>query len=185
MTKSGVVLERRIIGKGTLIVKEGEVGNCAYLIQSGKVQVYSTHEGRTVEFARLEAGEIFGEMSLIFDEARTASVKAIEETTLIIIDRQMFEKKLDKTDPTIKAIVKMLTARLVSANKVVVQKKGDLEELVSTARFIYENTLTSLPQNRQRTFQNAILPKLDEFLDSVRAFEEKYDTERNAPHNNG
>jgi len=177
MGKAGVVLERRVVKKDTPIMREGDSGNCAYLIQSGCVVVYTTHEGKKVELARLEAGEIFGEMALIFDEARTANVVALDETNLIIIDRDMFKEKLSKSDPTIQAIVRMLTQRVISANKAVVQKKTDLEELTHTARFIYENVLMGLPNNKQRTFQNAVLPKLDEFLDSIRAFQDRFEIE--------
>ncbi len=172
MSKSGIKLERRVVRKGTLITREGDPGNCAYLIQSGKVVVFTQHEGRKVELAILEAGQIFGEMALIFDEPRTASVKAHEHTVLIIIDRKVFEEKLDRSDPTIRAIVQMLTQRIVSANKIVAYKKTDRQELMNAARMIYENTLTVLPGNQQKAFQDRILPKLDEFLQAVQGFDE-------------
>ncbi|MCB9981372.1 MAG: cyclic nucleotide-binding domain-containing protein, partial [Rhodospirillales bacterium] len=113
---STVILERRFVPKGTLIMEEGEPGNCAYLIQSGVVEVFTQNEGRELRLAKLDLGQIFGEMALIFDELRTASVRALEDCNLIVITRQSFQAKLGKTDPTIAAIVKMLTQRVISAN---------------------------------------------------------------------
>lgn len=173
--KPTVILERRFIPKGTLVMKEGDPGNSAYLIQSGSVEVFTENDDKVISLAKLELGQIFGEMALIFEERRTASVKAIEDCNLIVITRQSFQQKLDKTDPTIKAIVHMLTQRIISANNAMVNKKSSMDDLVETTNIIYQNILSSLPKSRQRTFQNSVLPKLDEFLDAIRAFDDKYD----------
>ncbi len=173
MSKDSVILERRFVPEGTMVMKQGDRGNCAYLIQSGSVLVYTEHKGKHVELATLELGEIFGEMALIFDEPRTASVKAKEDSNLIILTRDTLKQKMDRTDPTIKAIMTMLTRRIVSANNSLMNKGSDLQDMTETSRIIYQNVLKSLPKSQQRTFQNAVLPKLDEFLDTVRAFKEK------------
>lgn len=165
-----MILERRYVPKGTLVVKQGEDGNSAYLVQSGAVEVYTDHEGRKIELAKLGVGQIFGEMSLIFDGERSASVRATEDCNLIVITRQAFKQKLQKSDPTVRAIVEMLTNRIVSSNNAVVQKQSDIEDLMETSRIIYQNILTSLPRTRQKTFQEKVLPSLDAFLDSIRSF---------------
>ena len=172
---SNVILERQFVPEGTLILKEGDPGNSAYLIQSGTVEVYTEHDGREVRLATLELGQIFGEMALIFDDLRAASVRSLEDCNLIVITRQAFQQKLDKTDPTIKAVLQMLTQRIVSSNNAVVNKQGESKDLMETTRIIYQNMLSGLPKNRQSTFQKDVLPKLDEFLNAIRAFEEKSD----------
>ncbi len=169
-----VILERRFVPQDTLIMKEGDPGNSAYLIQSGSVEVYTENDDKKISLAKLELGQIFGEMALVFDERRTASVRASEDCNLIVITRQSFQQKLDKTDPTIKAIVQMLTQRIISANNTVVNKKSSSEDLYETTQIIYQNVLSVLPKNRQRTFQNAVLPKLDDFLNAIRSFEDRY-----------
>ncbi|GJL85380.1 MAG: hypothetical protein DHS20C02_11550 [Micavibrio sp.] len=171
---SSIILERRFVPEGTMIMKQGDSGNCAYLIQSGSVLVYTEHKGKHVELATLELGEIFGEMALIFDEPRTASVKALEDTNLIILTRETMKQKMARTDPTIKAIITMLTNRIVSANNTLMNKGSDMQDMTETARIIFQNVLNSLPKGEQRTFENAVLPKLDEFLDSVRAFKDRF-----------
>lgn len=177
MVKESIVLERRFVPEGALIVRQGDEGNSAFLIQSGSVVVFAEHEGKQVELARLELGQIFGEMALVFDEPRTASVKALEDCNLIIITRQSFKQKLERSDPTIKAIVKMLSQRMVTANNSLLNKRTDMEALNEAARVIYQNILSELPRSHQRTFQNGVLPKLEEFLNSVRAFGDRFKSE--------
>lgn len=119
------ILERRAVPKGTFVMREGDPGNCAYLIQSGVVKVFTEKDDKKTVLATLEAGEIFGEMALVFDEPRSASVVAAEETNLIVITREMFKQKLHKTDPTIKAIIGMLIKRVTQTNERVVKSNSD------------------------------------------------------------
>ncbi len=170
MSKDSIILERRFVPEGTMVMKQGDSGNCAYLIQTGSVAVFTEGNGKYVELAKLELGQIFGEMALIFDEPRTASVKALEDTSLIIITRETLKKKLARTDPTIKAIMTMLTQRIVSANNTLTNKGSDLRDMTETARIIYQNVMGSLPKDQKQAFESSTLPKLEEFLNSVRSF---------------
>ncbi len=115
-----VILERRFVPKGSIFIKQGDEAYSAYLIQSGSVSVYSKVNDDVHELAQLGAGEICGEMALVNDGPRIASVKAIEDCNLIVITRTAFEEKLRKVDPTIYAIIKMLIERLKNLNETVV-----------------------------------------------------------------
>ncbi|MCK5384488.1 MAG: cyclic nucleotide-binding domain-containing protein [Alphaproteobacteria bacterium] len=118
MVKDKVILERRFVPKGTVIIKEGDEGYSAYLIQSGKVEVcVKKDDEHEVVLSTLGAGEIFGEMSLISDHVRTASVRAVKNCNLVIITRAVFEEKLKKSDATIQAVVHMLIRRIILMNK--------------------------------------------------------------------
>lgn len=174
MSKDTVILERRFVPEGTLIMRQGEEGNCAYLIQSGTVKVYTENDGKRVDLAKLTAGEIFGEMALIFDESRSASVKAIEDCNLIILTRQTLQQKLERSDPTVRAIITMLTQRVITSNNEVINKKSDIQDMIDTTKIIYQNVLAALPRSQQRTFQNGVLPKLDDFFNAIRSFQERY-----------
>jgi len=174
MAKDSVILERCFVPEGKLIVKEGEDGNCAYLIQSGTVSVFTHNDGSRINLAKFGVGEIFGELSLIFDEPRSASVVADEDCNLIVLTRNTMEQKLNSSDPTVRAIVEMLTKRILSVNNTLVNKQSNVEDLIDTSRIIYQNILTSMPRSKQREFQNAVLPKLDGFLDSIRVFQANY-----------
>lgn len=175
--KEAAVLERRFVPGGSMIMREGERGNTAFLIQSGSVRVFIEKDGKRVELAHMGMGQIFGEMALVFDEPRTASVEATEDCNLIIITRQTLQQKLDKSDPTVRAIVPMLMKRIVQANNAMLNRAASVDALVETVNTIYENMQAGLGTAQKKTLQNAVLPRLEEFLNSVRSFQEKYAAE--------
>lgn len=175
--KDTIILDRRFVPEGAIIIQEGEMGTQAFLIQSGAVRVYVTHDGREIELARLSTGQIVGEMAMLSDGPRTASVQATEDCNLIIISRQQFIAKLDDTDSMIRAIVQMLAKRLIEGNNVLSDKKGDVNDLATSARLIYQNIMGALPKNQQRTFQTTVLPPLEELLEAIEGFKDRYGEE--------
>lgn len=176
-----VILERRFVPKDAVIIKEGEYGAQAFLVQSGEVIVTVMHEGQELELSRLGTGQIFGEMALIFDGPRTASVRATKDCNLIIITRQQFLDKLGKTDSTIKAVVNMLAKRMVNANNTLLNKKADIQSMRDASRAIYQNIAASLSGMRLRKFQSNVLPKLDALLAALKDFEEEFGKDEEKP----
>ena len=86
---------------GEQLVKQGEPGDSLFIIKSGAVSVYvRSADGRSVHANQLHTGDFFGEMSLLTGEARAASIRADEETEVIIIDKEAFSNVLTQ-DPTI------------------------------------------------------------------------------------
>ncbi|MCA9898690.1 MAG: mechanosensitive ion channel [Ardenticatenaceae bacterium] len=86
---------------GEQLVKQGESGDSLFIITRGSVSVYvRSVDGRSVYANQLHAGDFFGEMSLLTGEARAASIRADEETDVIIINKEAFANVLTQ-DPTI------------------------------------------------------------------------------------
>jgi CRP/FNR family cyclic AMP-dependent transcriptional regulator len=80
---------------GDIIIEENSLGQGLYLIIKGKVNVFREESGTKKTLAILEAGEIFGEMSLIQDMLTSASVSAIGETALLKIDKIDLEQLME------------------------------------------------------------------------------------------
>ena len=81
--------------QGERIFTQGEKGDCFYMIQSGKVMVsQSSFTGGTKELVRLGPGKYFGEIALIEDAPRKATVTAVEKTLCWILDKPNFENIL-------------------------------------------------------------------------------------------
>lgn len=175
-----VVLERRFVPKGSSIIEQGEQGNCAFLIQSGTVSIFTKKDDgeQEIDLATIGAGSIFGEMALLFDGPRTASAKALEDCNLIILTRRVFDQKLEKSDPTVRALLTMLTERIINANNTLMNKKTDIEDLTETSHIIYDNVLNALPRTQQRMFQAAVLPKLTAFLEAIGHFQDEYEDKK-------
>ena len=85
--------------KGDVIIKEGNPGREMYIIQSGSVEVTKSDGNREVVLATLSRGDFFGEMAILENTNRTATVKAIETSRLLVLTTGNFMIKLKK-DPT-------------------------------------------------------------------------------------
>lgn len=75
-------------GPGEAIVREGEPGDCLFQVLEGQVEVCKeVSPGRQVQVRQLGPGELFGEMTLLLDAPRSATVRALEECRLLRLDR--------------------------------------------------------------------------------------------------
>jgi len=88
---------QKSFGPGELIVEEGRTGNGMYAIISGNVEAVKalgTEQERILN--RLGTGEVFGEMALLGEWPRTASVRAVDEVECLGIDRWVFLTQLER-----------------------------------------------------------------------------------------
>ncbi len=85
-------LERRAFNPEDVIVSEGELGDCFYIIRSGHVRVVRQDQesGEELVLSELGPGEGFGEMALVIDQPRSATVKAINQVDTLVLNRDDF-----------------------------------------------------------------------------------------------
>jgi EAL domain-containing protein (putative c-di-GMP-specific phosphodiesterase class I) len=100
-------LHREIYPAGEIIFREGDPGDCAYIIAEGCVEVGVSSTQRT----RIGKGELFGEIALIDHQPRTATVRAVDNTILIPIPRKQVEELLEKTDPVVRHLLLTILER--------------------------------------------------------------------------
>jgi CRP-like cAMP-binding protein len=106
----------RHYASGEAIVREHESGEAAFLIERGKVEVTRQAAGKSAHLAFLEAGATFGEMGLVDDSPRSASVTAVEETLVREIHRDNIYAAMQESPEAIIKILKDLFERLREAN---------------------------------------------------------------------
>ncbi len=112
-------LNRKIFYGGDIIFREGDSGDCAYLIEHGSVRISKRTRRGDIELGMLGAGAIFGEMALIDDSPRMATATAAAETVVTFVNRTMFERKMENTDPFVSALLHILVRYVRSmGNKV-------------------------------------------------------------------
>jgi EAL domain-containing protein (putative c-di-GMP-specific phosphodiesterase class I)/CRP-like cAMP-binding protein len=102
---------------GSVICREGEPGQSAYIVVKGLVEVKCLKDGKDFTLAILGPGELFGEMSLIDDIPRVATVVALEETQLELIESQELRDNLALSPKNIQDLVKTLLNRFRALNK--------------------------------------------------------------------
>ncbi|HDR05599.1 MAG TPA: cyclic nucleotide-binding domain-containing protein [Candidatus Marinimicrobia bacterium] len=107
----------RTFPAGTVIFKEGDLGFSMFIIQRGQVEITTKVDGQTIILAVLGEGEIFGEMALLGDSHRSASVTAVRNTMCLEINKLLFNKQMESVAPWMKAFFRILVERLKDANK--------------------------------------------------------------------
>lgn len=115
-SRRGPSVRTQVYEEGEVILQEGALGNQVYTITSGMVEVSVQSDGDMRVLAMLGPGEIFGEMGLIEDRPRSATVKALERTSVKIIDRETFAYLYGRNPKVLMPIIKALFERLRIAN---------------------------------------------------------------------
>jgi uncharacterized membrane protein len=125
-----------------VVFTAGEEGGEMYIIQKGRVEIFVrdvSHERVTID--KLGPGEIFGELSLLDNEPRSASAKALDDTTLIVVDRDDLLSLIRSYPASALDMMSMLGKR-IRATDVLVQSRviarnvnEELEEAEEKATF--------------------------------------------------
>jgi CRP/FNR family transcriptional regulator, cyclic AMP receptor protein len=109
---------RRNYPRGRTIVAEGEPSQSLYILLSGRAKVQrSDSEGKEVILAVIGPGEFFGEMSLIDDSPRSASVITLESSDFMAINKDNFKAMLLQNNDIGMQIMRGLVRRLREADK--------------------------------------------------------------------
>jgi eukaryotic-like serine/threonine-protein kinase len=90
----GLHLPRRAHAAGELIIREGEAGDAAYIIVSGQCRAFRQIGEQEETLETMGPGDVFGEMALLLDQPRAASVVAVEPATLLVLDRATLSEGL-------------------------------------------------------------------------------------------
>lgn len=99
-------------GPGEAIVREGETGDSSYLVLGGCVEVLKTlAPGRQVTVRKLHADELFGEMTLLLDSPRSATVQAVEECLLLQLDRGALKPLLQANPDLLERLAQQVRVR--------------------------------------------------------------------------
>ena len=102
----------KVYRSGEIIVRQGDVGDCMYFIQAGKVEVIKEKDGREVKLAELGQGEFFGEMALFEKDVRSATVRPLGEVRVLSVDKKMFLRKIHD-DPSLAFRVMQKMSRVI------------------------------------------------------------------------
>jgi CRP-like cAMP-binding protein len=120
--------ERKTVKAGTIIFREKDPGDIMYIIASGRVAILKRVMEKVDKTLNvLEAGEYFGEMSLLLKADRTATARAIEDTELIEVSRDKFKLILQERYEVGVNLLIQLAHRLEKANEEAILSALELE----------------------------------------------------------
>jgi serine/threonine-protein kinase len=113
---TGEWFTRRRIAAGELIVREGERGERAYIVETGECEVFRADAGGEQAIRRIGPGEVIGELALFTAGPRTASIRALTSMMLLEVTRDALEQELPRGSWT-RQIIDSLAQRFVSFDR--------------------------------------------------------------------
>lgn len=113
----GAFLEKNFL-RYSVIFTEGSKGDSAYLLKEGRVEISKLVDNKKKVFALLKPISLFGEMAILLeDERRTATAVALEDSKVVEIKKDDFQRLVMQSPPVISTVVKVLVHRLKTATQ--------------------------------------------------------------------
>jgi diguanylate cyclase len=97
--------------KGHTLMHAGDKSDCAYIIESGSVEILVEQDGREIRIGTRSAGSLIGEMGVIDDKPRTATVRALEDCAVMELSRADFARRIEHADPVLKMVMHVILTR--------------------------------------------------------------------------
>jgi CRP-like cAMP-binding protein len=116
--------ERQTVPAGNVLVTQGEAGDAAYVVLAGEADaLVTTADGATIRVGGIPAGTLFGEVALLADVPRTATVKATTEMVVLRLGADLFFDLVQEF-PAVGIAVMRELARRLDRSTTLLQKRG-------------------------------------------------------------
>lgn len=132
-----------VLGKtyrpGEIIVRQGEVGECMYVIQDGDVDVLKEENGIQTVVDSMHTGDMFGEMAIIERTVRSSTVRAASPVRIMTIDKKTFVRRIHEDPSLALSVLKVMSQRVRKLDFEVAALKEEL------ARYLGRQTASANP----------------------------------------
>ena len=118
----------RIYQDGEIIVRQGETGDCMYVVLDGIVEVVVDSGDQEVVLNVLGKDHFFGEMAIFENEVRTATVRALGPARVITIDHKNFKQRIHEDPSLAYRIMDVMSNRINKLSEEVAQLNQTLSE---------------------------------------------------------
>lgn len=154
-------MEKQKVEKGRPIFREGESGDAAYIIDSGRVEITRGAAGAGVRLATLGPGELFGEMAIIDGAPRMANATALENCVLTAIPRRALAAKIAKNDTVVQTLIRILVTNLRGVHELYVRRPRSCHDSVKALEFNAGHLRRYMEIVPDRALAADVLPQLD------------------------
>ena len=122
---------------GDVIIQEGERDDRLYILISGKVNIFKSYGTKKEKRLRiLEPPAYFGELALIDDLVRSATVVAMRDTKTLCLDKLNLDREIERSPLIAKKLLQMLNRRLLALEKTLVNATGGVIPICATCKKI-------------------------------------------------
>lgn len=150
-------IEEVKLSQGDLLFAQGSAGDKAYVVKDGEVEILRRSQGRDVLLAVRKSGEVIGEMSLLQEAPRSASVKARTESTLLAISHESLDGMIDNSPSAARSLLHTIVARLQSTEVMLRQSEKIAQLGTLTAGVAHElNNPAAAVQRGAEQLQNEL-----------------------------
>ena len=116
-------LKFKLFYPGEVLMYQGERGHCAYMIDQGDVEVYLDVGENFIQVASMSNGELIGEVAMLTNEKRSASIICQKPTIALTFERSSFMETLYQTPERIGEVFQIFSHRLAVANSQIIKLK--------------------------------------------------------------
>lgn len=121
--------ERRTFAKGTVIFREGDRGDEAYLVQKGAVRIFKTVHGKRVILGQCKPFQVFGELALLDDGPRMAAAETSEDTTVLVLSKANIRDMMDSAAPGLTTLIQSLITTMRTMGDELASARAQILEL--------------------------------------------------------
>ncbi|HEX5847700.1 MAG TPA: cyclic nucleotide-binding domain-containing protein [Rubrobacter sp.] len=108
---------------GQFVLREGDAGDSLYIVLEGELEATRRRGGQEVVLSSYEPGQFFGEMALLEQAPRSASVRTLRESRVLAIDQAAFRTLLSRSPSAPFNILRTVTSRLRSTESMLIQNE--------------------------------------------------------------
>ncbi len=105
-------IKKKQTSEGDFVFFEGDPAFEAFIINSGRVEIFKGTRGNKRVVEVMSDGQLFGEMGIISDSPRSVSARCLTACNLTVIDRELLLRKVRQSDPFIRFLVEFLIERI-------------------------------------------------------------------------
>jgi predicted acylesterase/phospholipase RssA/CRP-like cAMP-binding protein len=110
-------LEPVHVAAGGVLLEQGDPGDCLYVLHRGRLRVYLSEGGSERQLQELSPGHVVGEIALLTDQPRAASVRAVRDSDLFRLPAVAFRELVDRHPAVLRQVSHMLIDRLLTADR--------------------------------------------------------------------
>jgi CRP-like cAMP-binding protein len=102
----------KLYASGEYIIRQGDKGDCMYVVQAGMLEVTHEEDGKEVRIGIMKSGEIFGEMAIFEHEMRSATVRALGDARVLTVDKRTFLGRIQDDPALAFNLVRIMSGRI-------------------------------------------------------------------------
>lgn len=119
----------KVYNDGDVIIRQGDVGDCMYVIQEGRVEVILESQGQEIQLQVHGPGAFLGEMAIFDKDVRSATVRALGEAKVLTVDKKNFMRRIHEDPSLAFHLVETMSGRIRELVEKVAVLESELDAL--------------------------------------------------------